>query len=305
MMINKGVLAVLAAATVISGCATSATVTAAGRVPEALGGDVIFPGGTDPMPPATAAEARKELSVASSAISPTGMRQKAISEIAAQAGSQAGYERRRREILNELQLKSGQMSNVFDFNRVAVRAPIGAGVIVPPVIGVGKGAFAMNGEGTEAATADAYMSIIRAGRIAPAAPSWIDYLIVDGAKPAPIPSVLDPKDATERKIFDQAFDAAFPEGAELANIEFEERMNRLKRDYQGMLTYHKLVSQGMMDRMVLADADFGVTTTPTEMRIGSRVVKIETGATFNGDTGRWRADQGAVLTVPQTLTVGS
>ena len=157
----------------VSGCATTVTGPGAARVPAPLGGDVVFPGHDEPMPPATAAEARRALSKTSSAISPVGLRQKAIAEIAATAGSQAGYKRRRSEIMKDLQLRSGQMSNVFDFNRVSVRAPIGAGVIVPPVIGTGRGAFAMNGDGTEAATADVYMTIIRPGRISPIAPSWM------------------------------------------------------------------------------------------------------------------------------------
>jgi defect-in-organelle-trafficking protein DotC len=54
-----------------------------------------------------------------------------------------------------------------------------------------------------------------------------------------------------------------------------------------MLQYRRLVNMGMMDRMVLQEADFGVTGGGEEMRIGSRTVRIVSDAQFDADPLRW------------------
>ncbi len=218
----------------------------------------------------------------------TRIRGSALQEAAQSYGSQGGYARRAWEIMNRLEVQSANLSQVFDFNRVVSAAPVKAGVIVPPVVSRSFDAFVTNAGGSEASVADEYLTIVRPGKIAAVAPTWRDYLLFVSAAPDEPARSLMPSDAQEKDLFRKHFDEGWAAGIELADAEFGERVDRLKRDYQGMLQYRRLVAQGMMDRMVLADADFGVTKDGNEMRIGSRTVEIVSNADFQSDPSRWQ-----------------
>lgn len=218
----------------------------------------------------------------------TKIRSEALKEAAQSYGSQMGYQRRSWEIAGRLQARSGDLSQVFDFNRIVSNAPVKAGVIIPPVVSRSFDAFVTQDDGREASVADEYLTIVRPGKIAPHAPTWRDYLIFAAPTPEEPARSLMPSGAEELSLFKGWFTEGFDAGVELADAEFEQRLDRLKQDYQGMLQYRRLVAMGMMDRMVLADADFGVTKDGNEMRIGSSTVRIVTDADFQSDPTRWK-----------------
>lgn len=218
----------------------------------------------------------------------TRLRGEALKEAAQSYGSQMGYWRRSWEITNRLEANSPSLSQVFDFNRVVSAAPVKAGVVVPPVVSRSFDAFVSNDGGRGASVADEYLTIVSAGRIAPVAPTWRDYLISAAREPEKPPQSLSPADGAEKSLYEQWQAEGWRAGVEMADVEFEERMNRLKRDYTGMLQYRRLVAQGMMDRMVLANADFGVTKDGNEMRIGSRTVEIVSDAQFQANPRKWQ-----------------
>jgi defect-in-organelle-trafficking protein DotC len=216
------------------------------------------------------------------------IRSEALKEAAQSYGSQMGYARRSWEIQGRLEARSSELSQVFDFNRVVSEAPVKAGVIIPPVVSRSFDAFTTNADGTEASVADEYLTIVRAGKIAAHAPTWRDYLLFVAPSTEEPARSLMPSGQNELKLFKGWFEEGFEAGVELADAEFEQRLDRLKQDYQGMLQYRRLVSQGMMDRMVLADADFGVTEDGNQMRIGSSTVRIVSDAEFQSDPTRWK-----------------
>ena len=232
----------------------------------------------------------------------TEIRRGALQEGAQSYGSQMGYARRAWEIGGRLEAYSGNLSTTFDFNRVVSFAPQRTGVIVPPVVTRSFDAFIVNDSGTEASAADEYLTILRPGKIAPVAPTWRDYLVFSAAEPEHPAKSLLPTTQAERDMFEAWFREGWKAGADLADAEFGERVTRLQQDYTGMLQYRRLVAQGMMDKMVLADADFGVTTEDNEMRIGSRTVRVTSEAEFQADPSRWRI---ATVTARDALVVAA
>lgn len=222
---------------------------------------------------------------------PTGMtdlRATALKEAAESYGSQMGYAHQAWEIDGLLEQRSADLSQVFDFNRLVATAPIKAGVIVPPVVSHSLDAFRTNSDGTKASVADQYLTIVKPGRIAPVVPTWRDYLIMDVTKPDQPVNALKPENRDEQRKFRGWATEGWQAGIKLADAEFRDRMTRLNRDYAGMLEYRQLVAQGMMDRMVLADADFGVTGQKGVMRIGSKTVRIVSDAAFQTDPTKWK-----------------
>jgi defect-in-organelle-trafficking protein DotC len=217
----------------------------------------------------------------------TEIRRGALLEAAQGYGSQMGYARRGWEIEKLLEKRSMQLSQVFDFSRVASEAPVKAGYIIPPIVSRSFDAFKTTEEGREASVADEYLTIVAPGKIMPVTPTWRDYLIFSPAAPEEPAKSLYPGNTAEKLLFEKWFHAGWKAGVELADAEMESRLDRLRRDYEGMLQYRRLVSMGMMDRLVLQDADFGVTGGGDEMRIGSRTVRIVSDAEFETNPKRW------------------
>lgn len=217
----------------------------------------------------------------------TKIRSRGLIEASQGYGSQMGYARRGWEIENLLEQRSTQLSQVFDFNRVVTEAPVKAGYILPPVVSRSFDAFEGDEDGRVSSVADEYLTIITAGKIRPVQPSWRDYLLFAPAPPDEPARSLYPSNTAEQVLFKAAFREGWVAGVDLADAEISSRLNRLSRDYEGMLQYRRLVSMGMMDRMVLQDADFGVTGGGTELRIGSRTVTIVSDAAFNTNPRRW------------------
>lgn len=217
----------------------------------------------------------------------TEIRRRALVEAAQGYGSQMGYARRGWEIENLLQSRSSDLSQVFDFNRVVSEAPVKAGYIVPPIVSRSFDAFTSENDGREASVADEYLTIVAPGKIVPVQPTWRDYLLFSAIAPEEPAKSLLPRSQVEKGIYDELFQSGWSAGVELADAELSSRLDRLNRDYEGMLQYRRLVSMGMMDRLVLQDADFGVTGGGDEMRIGSRTVKIVSDAEFETNPRRW------------------
>lgn len=286
---------VLLSVLVLGACASTSAGTYEGRatltreeaalMPEVIGGNDDLRIG--PPPPASPSQVKVSPGKPAAASSVNDMRRKAVTEGAASYGAQMGYARRSWEIMNRLQERSGVLSQVFDFNKVVARAPVGAGVIIPPVVSTSTRAFTVDAYGQEAAVADAYLVITRVGRISAVAPTWRDYLVIDAPVPGEPAKSLLPATKDEAVIFKAEFDNGWLAGVKQAEDEFAERISRLQRDFHGMLQYRQLVANGMMDRMVLSNADFGVTVNEREMRVGSRAVKITSEAEFNANPSTW------------------
>lgn len=216
------------------------------------------------------------------------IRRRALTEAAQTYGTQAGYARRAYDIEGILQQRSNQLSSVYDFERVVMGAPLKTGYIVPPVVSRSFEAFTSDDGGQTVSAADEYLSIVSPGRIVPVPPTWRDYLLFGISEPEQPARSLMPASGAEQAFFKSEFTKGFQAGILQADAALDSKLARLRRDFEGMLQYRRLVAQGMMDRMVIADADFGVTGSDGEMRIGDRTVRVVSQAEFNTAPSNWR-----------------
>ena len=224
------------------------------------------------------------------------IRDVALREAALKYGSQYGRWRRAWELLGVLEERESELSTVYDFNRVSTAAPRGAGHVIPPVVIRAHNAFNSRKDGSVVSVADEYLNIRKPGQISPVVPTWRSYLLSRASAPeAPARGLLPSSDA-ERERFRDSFDEGWDAGRRQADEEFAHRMQRLSQDFEGMLRYRRLVALGMMNKMVLADADFGVTENGDTMRIGERVVQIVRQSEFQPDSDRWFPSGGTFST---------
>lgn len=204
---------------------------------------------------------------------PLDIRRDAIKEAAISLGARGGLAWRSYQIRQELETRARFLDKVFDFRQLLISAPSGL-LIEPPIISESLNSMLIEGDGQTAAVSDRIYNIINNARIVPTSRTWRNYLERDwGVVEAP-PDILRPEDDEERKIWVELVAKGWEEGVRQANEIFEDDLNILISDYEGMIRYRTLLAQGMVSQPYALQVDRGITGDGNEMRIGDRAVQI-------------------------------
>lgn len=204
---------------------------------------------------------------------PLDIRADAQKEAAVSYGARGGLAWRTYYIRQEMETRSRYLDKVFDFRQLLVPSPSGL-LIEPPVISEAMDAMLIDNRGMEAAVADRVLNIGQNARIVSAPRTWRSYLERQwGMIDAP-PDILRPANKVEREIWRENIEKGWELGINQADQIFQDDLNRLVADYQGMVRYRSLLSQGMVSPPYALQVDRGVTGGGDEMRIGDRAVSI-------------------------------
>jgi defect-in-organelle-trafficking protein DotC len=204
---------------------------------------------------------------------PIDIRNDAVKESAMSYGARGGLNWRTFYIRKEMESRARYMDKVFDFRQLLIAAPSGL-LIEPPVIGESIDAMIIDQGGQQAAVADRVYNIGRNARIVSAPRTWRIYLERQWGEVSPPPDILLPNNADEQKKWDDWFEKGWKAGVEQADEIFQADLNKLSSDYQGMVRYRTLLSQGMVSPPYALQVDRGVTGGGNEMRVGDRNVSI-------------------------------
>lgn len=204
---------------------------------------------------------------------PFDIRKEAVREAALSYGARAGLSRRIYEIRQELNFRGRYLDKVFDFSQLLIPAPSGL-LIEPPIVSEADNAMIIESSGQQAAVSDRMYNIIDNARIVSAPRTWRFYLERAWGDVEPPHDLLIPENREEREIWVDLVNEGWDYGHQQANDIFEEDLNRLVADYQGMVRYRLLLSQGMISAPYALQVDRGITGGPNEMRIGDRAIEI-------------------------------
>jgi len=122
-----------------------------------------------------------------------------------------------------------------------------------------------------------------------APPTWRDYLWMNYSPPDRPNASLLPRDQEEQKVWDQAYEQGWKDGVVQANQIFSENMGRLKRDYNGMILYRKLLAQKMVTPPFVAKSELGVTGDVNEVRVNDQVLRITATSELVPNSKRWKS----------------
>lgn len=204
---------------------------------------------------------------------PFDIRREALREAAISLGARGGLAWRTYWIRQELEQRARHMDKVFDFAQLLVPAPSGL-LIEPPIISESINAMLIEGDGQQAAVSDRVYNIINNARIVSTSRTWRTYLEREWGEVEMPPDILRPEDDEERKIWKELVEKGWQEGVQQADEIFEDDLNVLMADFQGMVRYRALLAQGMISPPYALQVDRGVTGGGDEMRIGDRAVQI-------------------------------
>ncbi|MEQ7767220.1 type IV secretory system conjugative DNA transfer family protein [Xanthomonas hortorum] len=197
------------------------------------------------------------------------LRASAIREDGLSYGVRAGLARRSFEIQQLLAKQAPQLDRAFDFGSLLMDRNV-----LPPVLT--EASQVVHSEGTDVLrVTDKIYAIARQAQFVTAAPTWRSYLVTEAAFSYDPPEpYMAPKSGDERTVWKQSVTTGWKAGEQQADQILTESLNRLKRDYQGMLLYRRLLQQGVVSKPYVAEANYGITGDGDKVNINERMLRI-------------------------------
>ncbi|MCD6039350.1 MAG: hypothetical protein K0S27_750 [Gammaproteobacteria bacterium] len=211
------------------------------------------------------------------------IRLKALEDTAMSLGAQGGLAVASKEINARLENDKWSLETIYNFNGMMLSHGV-----LPPVLVESDDSLNLADPNT-IRVADKTYKIVAQAHFATTPPNWHDYLWMPFKKPELPDTVLLPRTAEERKIWVKAIKLGWDKGIEQSYSIFHQNLARLKRDYQGMILYRKLLQEKMVSPPYVSKTELGVTGNGTDMRINDQVLRITELPKLQTDSHTWKA----------------
>jgi defect in organelle trafficking protein DotC len=205
----------------------------------------------------------------------------AIRETATQLAATGALAWRSEQIDRSLAKQGTHLDTIFNFNRMILHKNV-----LPPVVAEADNSLNLASSNSIRADAQTY-KIISPARFVTTPPTWRDYLWMSYPKPSLPPHSLLPKNKAEAIAWNTYFKQGWTDGLQQANSIFDANLNRLKRDYSGMIIYRKLLDENIVSAPYVAQTHLGVTGDKNEIRINDRVIRITNPSKLNTNSKKW------------------
>ncbi len=212
-----------------------------------------------------------------------GIRSKALADAALTLGAQGGLAWASKQINHRVQEDKWNLETIYNFNAMMLSHGV-----LPPVLAQGDNSLNLADPNT-IRIADRTYKIISQARFVTTPPNWRDYLWMSYPTPELPNQVLFPRTAGEQAIWKKAIHLGWEKGIEQAFNIYRQSLNRLKRDYAGMILYRKLLQSHMVSPPFVAKTELGVTGNGTDMRINDQVLRIVELPKLQTDSRTWNA----------------
>lgn len=209
------------------------------------------------------------------------IRLSALREGATSLGAQGGLAWRAENIDQHLTQQAAYLDRIFDFNQLLLKQNV-----LPPVIIESQNNLTLDNSST-LRTANQTYQILTPARFVTAAPNWRTYLWMSFNKPGVPNQSLLPHNRAEAIAWNQYLKQGWEQGISQANAIFSANINRLQRDFLGMILYRKLLKQDMISSPIVSTADLGVTGDSSKMRINDAVMRITQNSGLKLNSQKW------------------
>ena len=210
------------------------------------------------------------------------LRKNTIKQVAREYGTQSGLAWQARFLNVMLNRYEHKLNTIFNFNFLILGSEV-----LPPILIEGNRRLEQMDENA-IVTSDRVYRIVQMPKLITVSPTWKQYLVINIQKPETPNRSLLPKTSEEKEIWNEAVRKGWFEGIEQANQIFELNLNRLLRDFNGMVLYHKLLVQNIVTPPYLSEAENGIVGGDNELRINERLLRISTTTKFNLNGESWK-----------------
>ena len=207
------------------------------------------------------------------------LRRQAMVESAHAHAAAAAMAERARAIAATLEASAADLDRIYRFDALVLHR---AGfVIAPPVLVEVGDAIRTAPDGSRAASARRVLRIAERARILAAIPDWRDWLVRSWPDPRPVHSVLLPRTPEEQATVDAARARGGRDGIALADAVHAEDLDRLNRDWLGMIAWHRRAASGMVTEPEVRHESIPVSGGGRVLRIDETVLELADPAKLN------------------------
>lgn len=209
------------------------------------------------------------------------LRLKFLTETATLVGAQGGLAWRSEQINCVLKRQQSTLDEIYNFRALMLKDDIR-----PPVLEEGRQELTLDSCEVIRA-ADQIYRIVNPPCFVTAPPNWREYIWMRFCQPEQPDITLLPKCPEEAAVWNCYVHIGWQQGIDQANQIFAENLSRLKRDYNGMLLYRKLLAQNMVTPPYVMKTELGITGDGNELRINDRVLRIFATSKLNPNPDTW------------------
>lgn len=217
-----------------------------------------------------------------------GARLAAIREAALGAGARGGLIYETRIINKALDQVKRNLDTVYDFSPLMIK-----GRVVPAVLTETREVYSQ-GDTANVRLAGRTYKVESQARFSSRPPQWRDYLYIEyGDDPMPSPTLM-PSGSEEQEVWRRVVAEGWKQGIDQANTIFQTNLNRLNRDYTGMVRYHVLALKNMVTMPLVAEQSMPINTSGNTMSLDETLLRITALPEFNADMRDWTPLSGEV-----------
>ncbi|MFW5721615.1 MAG: type IV secretory system conjugative DNA transfer family protein [Bacteroidota bacterium] len=210
------------------------------------------------------------------------LRPKSIIQAAQTIGFQKGVEWRYNQIIKNVEKNESDINRIFDFGQLTMDN----GRLLPPVIVEGNKGVNIESRDTSTEVEVSYR-ILKDARIISVPPTWRDYLYYEYKASEVINPAVLPKNDEEQEIWEKHVASYFQRGIEHADRIFQRNLNKMTRDFKGILSFKILAEQNMVSLPILSEGKVGVVVEDKTLDVDQRVFRITKDGTFNNKVDTW------------------
>jgi defect in organelle trafficking protein DotC len=212
------------------------------------------------------------------------LRAQNLRETALSLGARGGLAERAQLINNTLLNYEPLLAKIFQFYGLMLDDNV-----LPPVLVEARNTMNLTG-GDAIRVADTNYKIIAQARFVTAPPSWRDYIWMSYDPPELPDRSLLPRTKPERIMWERDIEEGWQAGLKQADVIFIENVNRMVRDYTGMILYRKLLQQNMVSPPFVAKTNMGITGNNEDMTINDRLLRITALPQLQANSANWKTE---------------
>jgi len=226
--------------------------------------------------------AAQQKSVANKSINE--IRIRALRETALSVGARGGLAERAHEINAMLTHNQWVLARIFKFYGLVLEQNV-----LPPVLLDASNPLVIAANDV-IRVSDKNYKIVQQAKFISAPPTWRDYLWLSYTKPEVPNRSLLPRNKIERQLWRQDLEEGWQAGRQQADTIYSENLNRLVRDYSGMILYHSLLAQNVVTAPFVSSLNMGITGDKHDININDRILRITALPGFNHDGNNWKTE---------------
>ena len=211
------------------------------------------------------------------------LRVKSLKDSAMSLGAQGGLAWSSQQVNAQLSKDAKYLDSIYNFNAMIITHGV-----LPPVMEQGNNSLNLDDPNT-IRVADRTYKIVAQARFATTPPNWREYLWLSYSKPELPDKTLLPKSSEEQAIWREGIRSGWEKGIQQGYNIFQQNLARLKRDFNGMVLYRKLLQENMISPPFVARTELGITGNGDDMRVNDQVLRIVALPRLQTNSKHWNA----------------